>query len=118
MLCAASLFMDGFDAQAIGFVAPALSDEWHIPRAALSPVLSSGLAGMLCGALLFGTLADRFGRKPILILCTLWFGVFSLLTATTTSVQGMILLRLLTGFGLGGCLPNAIALTSEYMPAR
>jgi AAHS family 4-hydroxybenzoate transporter-like MFS transporter len=118
LLCAAAVLMDGFDAQAMGFVAPALLQQWHITRLALSPILSSGLVGMLLGALVFGPVGDRAGRKRVLVLCTLWFGICSLLTARVGSVQTMLWVRLITGFGLGGAMPNAIALTSEYMPRR
>jgi AAHS family 4-hydroxybenzoate transporter-like MFS transporter len=118
VLCALAVLMDGFDAQAMGFVAPSLLEQWHISRVALSPILSSGLLGMLAGALLFGPLGDRLGRKRILVFCTLWFGAGSLLTARVNSVEPMVWLRLVTGFGLGGAMPNATALTSEYMPRR
>ena len=118
ILCALAVMMDGFDAQAMGFVAPALLAEWHITRMALSPVLSSGLVGMLAGALLFGPIGDRLGRKRVLVLCTLWFAFGSLLTARAHTVESMFWLRLATGFGLGGAMPNATALTAEYMPRR
>ncbi len=117
-MCGAIAFMDGYDVQAMGFVAPALSADLHIPRSALGPLLSSGTIGMMFGALTFGPLADRFGRKPILIACTLMFGIMSLITATADSIQTMAIYRLFTGFGLGGAMPNTIALTAEYAPKK
>ena len=117
-LCAAVVFIDGFDAQVMGFVAPALSAELRIPRVALGAVISSGTFGMMLGALAFGPIADRVGRKPVLVACTLTFGLGSLLTATATTVAALTAFRVFTGFGMGGAMPNAIALTSEFMPAR
>jgi MFS transporter, AAHS family, 4-hydroxybenzoate transporter len=118
LLCAALIFTDGFDAQVMGFVAPALIAQLHITRGAFGPVVSVGLVGMMIGGLVGGPLADRFGRKPVLVGCSFAFGLFSLLTATATSLESLITLRLLTGLGLGGAMPNSIAMTSEYMPKR
>jgi MFS transporter, AAHS family, 4-hydroxybenzoate transporter len=117
-MCGAIAFMDGYDVQAMGYVAPALSADLQVPRSALGPLLSSGTIGMMFGALTFGPLADRFGRKPILIACTLLFGIMSLVTSTATSMQTLWIYRLLTGFGLGGAMPNTIALTAEYAPKK
>src|SRR5215510_10340132 len=118
VLCGGIAFMDGFDAQSMGYVAPALVADLQVSRVALGPLISIGLVGMMIGALTFGPLADRFGRKTILIVCTLIFGVMSLIAATATSLESLRIFRLLTGFGLGGAMPNTIALTSEYVPKR
>ena len=117
-LCGLIVFVDGFDAQAMGFVAPALTADLQVSRAVLGGVISSGLVGMMVGALLLGPLADRIGRKPVLIASTLIFGVGSLLTANACTVDGLSMYRLITGLGMGGAMPNAIALTSEYMPSK
>jgi len=117
-LCAAVVFIDGFDAQVMGFVAPALSADLHIPRIMLGTVISSGTFGMMFGALTFGPIADRMGRRPVLVACVFTFGVGSLVTATATTVGSLTAFRVVTGFGMGGAMPNAIALTSEFMPAR
>ena len=116
--CAAVLFLDGFDTQAIGYVAPALAREWGLSKGALGPVFSAGLFGLMIGALLFGPLADRIGRKKIIILSTLAFGVGTLVTAFVHDVDALLVIRFLTGLGLGGAMPNAIAMTSEFNPRR
>jgi AAHS family 4-hydroxybenzoate transporter-like MFS transporter len=118
VMCGLIVFVDGFDAQAMGYVAPALTAAMKISRNVLASVISSGLVGMMIGALVSGPLADRIGRKPLLIGCSLIFGVGSLLTATAQSVESLMAWRAITGLGMGGAMPNAIALTSEYMPQR
>jgi AAHS family 4-hydroxybenzoate transporter-like MFS transporter len=118
VMCSLIVFVDGFDAQAMGYVAPALTTAMDIPRSVLGPVISSGLVGMMVGAMVSGPMADQFGRRPVLLGCVLIFGIGSLLTATAQTVEGLAAFRALTGLGMGGAMPNAIALTSEYMPQR
>ena len=118
LICATVLFLDGFDTTAIGYVAPALAKEWNIGKAALGPVFSAGLFGLMIGALLFGPLADRIGRKKIIIFSTLAFGIGTLVTSLVNDVNSLLAIRFLTGLGLGGAMPNTIALTSEFSPHR
>jgi MFS transporter, AAHS family, 4-hydroxybenzoate transporter len=118
VLCALAVFMDGFDTQMVGYVLPAIAKSMQIKPSALWPVIVSGLVGLMAGALLFGIVADRVGRKSVIIACLLIFGAFMLLTPTASSVEGLMTWRFLTGLGLGGAMPNAIALTAEYSPHR
>src|SRR5947207_144513 len=118
LTCAAVLFLDGFDTQAIGYVAPALAKEWGLSKGALGPVFSAGLFGLMIGVLLFGPLADRVGRKKIIILSTLAFGIGTLVTGFVQDVNTLLAIRFLTGLGLGGAMPNAVAMTSEFNPRR
>lgn len=118
LLCSLVLFLDGMDTAAIGFVAPAMATEFAVPRSQLGPLLSAALFGMAAGSFISGSLADRIGRKPVLIGSVLLFGVCTLVCAFVHSMPGLTLLRVLTGLGLGGAMPCAGPLLAEYMPAR
>jgi MFS transporter, AAHS family, 4-hydroxybenzoate transporter len=112
------LFADGFDAQTIGFLAPSVAENTGIPVNTFGPIFSASLAGLMVAAMSAGPVADRWGRKWPIIFSTFTLAVFSLLTAHSTTFNQLLVFRFLTGLGLGGALPNVLALSSEYVPKR
>jgi MFS transporter, AAHS family, 4-hydroxybenzoate transporter len=109
---------DGYDTQGIAYVAPVMAKDIGFSPALLGPIFSSGLAGLTLGALFFGMLADKIGRKQAIIWPMAIFGLFSLATPLGHDVQSLVILRFIAGFGLGGTLPNVTAYVLEYAPRR
>lgn len=117
-LCFLIMLLDGFDTAAIGYIAPSLLKEWDITRPALGPVLSAALFGLVAGGLSAGPLADRFGRKRVIVVSVLIFGIGCLASSLVASLDGLVVMRFLTGIGLGAAMPNGVTLMSEYAPSR
>ena len=118
VLCFLVVAVDGFDTAAVGYVAPALVAQWKVTRPQLAPLFGAGLFGLMAGAFIFGPIADKVGRKTVLIFATAAFAVASILSATATSIESLMIWRFVTGIGLGGAMPSAITLTSGYCRAR
>jgi MFS transporter, AAHS family, 4-hydroxybenzoate transporter len=110
------ILIDGFDTGAIGFIAPSLLAEWDLQRAALAPVLSAALLGIAFGAFLSGPIADRLGRRGPIIASTLMIALAAFASAFARDLFELTILRFLTGVGLGGALPNAVTIVSEFSP--
>jgi AAHS family 4-hydroxybenzoate transporter-like MFS transporter len=118
VLCALINLLDGMDTQSIGVAAPFIAQALGLQLAQFGPIFSAALLGAALGAIAFGAVADRIGRRRLLIFATLMIGVFTLATAAASSVTSLVAYRFLAGVGLGGATPCFIALTSEYAPAR
>jgi AAHS family 4-hydroxybenzoate transporter-like MFS transporter len=115
-LCALVALLDGLDLQSIGLAAPAMGAQLHIPPPSFGVVFSAALAGLAIGAFALGPVADRVGRKGVLLAATVCFGLFTLATAFATSLGELLAYRFLAGAGLGGVMPSFISLASEYVP--
>src|SRR5258707_7974826 len=117
-ICILIIMCDGFDTQAVAYVAPSIAAEWNLAPSSFGPVFAAVLVGAMAGAFVFGFLGDWFGRNRILALCVHWFGVLNIASAYAPSITPFIVLRLLCGIGLGGAIPNVMALVADYAPAR
>jgi MFS transporter, AAHS family, 4-hydroxybenzoate transporter len=118
VLCFLVVAIDGFDTALIGFIAPAIRAEWSLAVARLGPLFAAGLLGLMAGAFGVGPLADRHGRKAMLVASMVVFGLASLASSFSQDLSTLTWLRFLTGIGLGGAMPTSITLASEYSPSR
>lgn len=117
VLCFFVAALDGFDIAAVGFIAPALIADWSLSPADLAPLFLSGVFGLMLGSFMFGPLSDKFGRKKIIIWSVIIFGIGTVISAFSPTLTFLIIIRFLTGLGLGGAMPNAVTITSEYCPS-
>jgi AAHS family benzoate transporter-like MFS transporter len=119
-LCWVVVVFDGYDLIVYGTVLPRLLTEpgWNLTPSSAGLLGSLAFAGMLIGAVLAGTLADRIGRRRMVILCALWFSVFTALCAVAAGAVSFGVLRFVAGLGLGGLVPSASALTAEFVSPR
>jgi AAHS family 4-hydroxybenzoate transporter-like MFS transporter len=117
-LCGLIMFIDGFDTQAISYLAPHIAREWGLSQQLLGPIFSAALAGLMVGYLALAPLSDRFGHKRLLVVATVSFAVCTLAAVWSANVTELVALRFLTGLGLGAAAPSAIALTGEFSPKR
>jgi MFS transporter, AAHS family, 4-hydroxybenzoate transporter len=117
-LCGCVMFLDGFNTQTISYMIPSIAKQWQLSHNLIGPILSSALAGLLVGYLFLSPLSDRLGHRRIVLIATMGVGVFTLATLLATNAAELIVLRFITGMGLGAAIPSAVALTSEYTPKR
>ena len=115
-LCSMVAILEGFDLQAAGVAAPRLAPALHLDPHQLGWFLSSGTFGLMLGAAIGGRMSDRFGRKMALLVSIILFGMLSLATGLASDLPSLLTARFLTGVGLGGALPNLIALVAESVP--
>ena len=110
--------LDGFDILAISYTAHSITEEWALSPEVLGGVFSAGLLGMALGAMFIGPYCDRIGRRKIVLLCVAVIGVAMMATTWARTVTELMLLRLLTGLGIGGLFASLTALVAEYSPSR
>ncbi len=117
-LTALAIIFDGIDNQLMGVAIPTMMREWSVARSDFAPVVSLGYVGMMIGGAVAGLAGDRFGRRVALLASMVLFGVTTMAMTLVDSIAALAALRFVTGIGLGGAIPNAAALSAEYVPVR
>jgi AAHS family 4-hydroxybenzoate transporter-like MFS transporter len=112
------MLADGFDNQAINYAAPAIIREWGIERALMTPVFNISIVGWMTGSILFAMLADKIGRRPSTVFAVMLFGAFTFAIPLATNLYELAALRFCAAFGVGGGMPMAIALVSDYAKSK
>jgi MFS transporter, AAHS family, 4-hydroxybenzoate transporter len=115
---ALTIILDGLDNQLLAAAVPAMMREWHLLRPAFASVLAAGMVGMMIGGAVGGYVGDRIGRRAALLGSVISFGALTLLVSFAGGMTSLMALRFFAGLGLGGAMPNAAALSSEYVPIR
>ncbi|MFE5429524.1 MFS transporter [Peribacillus simplex] len=118
LCCIFIIICDGYDMFMLGTILPSLMAEWRITAVEAGLFSSYALFGMMIGALVFGPLADKFGRKKVILICTLIFSVFTFTSGFADEPTSFGIQRFVAGLGLGGVMPNLIAIITEYAPKK
>ncbi|MFV5590648.1 MFS transporter [Acinetobacter variabilis] len=116
--CVFVVIFDGYDLAINGVALPLLMQEWNMTAVQAGMLASTALAGMMFGAMLFGMLADKIGRKNVILICVTLFSGFTFWGGFASGPTEFGILRFIAGLGIGGVLPNLVALTSEYAPQK
>ena len=117
-LCLLAMIIDGYDMFMIGLALPMIAADFGVQPSAVTSVMVAQNIGLALGTYLAGPISDRFGRKPILILCVVCFGLLTLLTAQVTSLTQFTVIRFITGIFFAGVIPTAVSLTNEMTPKK
>ncbi|MFE7169815.1 MFS transporter [Streptomyces sp. NPDC057616] len=118
LLCGLVMLLDGFDTQAINYMAPAITQDWGVSKATMATIFSAALVGLMIGYLLLAPLSDRFGHKRPVMAGVALFSLSTLVSVWAQSPDQLMILRFITGIGLGAATPSTIALIAEYSPKR
>jgi AAHS family 4-hydroxybenzoate transporter-like MFS transporter len=117
-ICALVMFLDGFDGLVIGFVAPFIAEDWGLTVGQLSMVFTVSSAGIALGYFTVGPIADRFGRRPVILATVLAFGLLTVASAASRNINDLLVLRAAAGIALGAAIPNIVALLFEFSPPK